>query len=58
MVTLGLICIFVSFILVIMGLLAWGSVQPEQPEAEPPEADTPPAPEVIEAAGEDAREQA
>ena len=38
MVTLGLICIFLSFILVIMGLLAWGSMQPKEPE-QPPAGD-------------------
>ena len=31
MVTLGLICLFLSFILLIMGLLAWGASAKEAP---------------------------
>ncbi len=35
MVTLGLVCAFVSFILLIMGLMAWGAAKLPPPEAEP-----------------------
>ena len=36
MVTLGLICLFLSFVLVIMGLIAWGSTTSESPTNEEP----------------------
>lgn len=29
MVTLGLVCLFVSFILLIVGLMAWGAMTPK-----------------------------
>ncbi len=35
MVTLGLVCAFVSFILLIMGLLAWGAATTKPPQEEP-----------------------
>jgi hypothetical protein len=34
MVTLGLVCLFLSFILLIMGLMAWGAMNMERPETE------------------------
>ena len=53
MVTLGLVCLFVSFILLIMGLMAWGAMAPPLPPEDAKQApnreseqasDTPPAP--------------
>ena len=53
MVTLGLICLFVSFILLIMGLMAWGAMSPplppedakQAPSGENEQAHTPAAPD-------------
>jgi Na+-transporting methylmalonyl-CoA/oxaloacetate decarboxylase gamma subunit len=36
MVTLGLVCLFLSVILLIMGLMAWGSMNMEKFEEEQP----------------------
>lgn len=41
MVTLGLVCLFVSFILLIVGLMAWGATSVNA-EKETPPNDTPP----------------
>lgn len=33
---LGLVCLFISFFMLIMGLMAWGAMTQENPEAEQP----------------------